>query len=262
MSWRWSLTFALILLTCALALRICVSANESMVDSRLATTPPMGWNSWNKFGCQVNEQLIREVADSMVGSGMRDAGYKYINIDDCWQISRDSAGNIVADPASIPNGIKALADYVHEKGFKFGIYTDACSLTCGKRPGSLDHELQDARTYASWGVDYVKVDWCYAKGLDPEVQYAKFRDRPQPIASVLGFSMCYGADSPGGRRRAASTALARRGRVCRMGQHINLGRALNSTLLAAIRLSFRFTDSRDQVLANDSSEWASVMRRY
>src|SRR5712671_5382194 len=106
MSHRWSLIFALSLLICALALRIRASSNESMVDSRLASTPPMGWNSWNKFGCQVNEQLIREVADSMASSGMRDAGYDYINIDDCWQVSRNSAGNIVADPASFPNGIK------------------------------------------------------------------------------------------------------------------------------------------------------------
>ena len=187
MSWRWSLTFALILLTCALALRICVSANESMVDSRLATTPPMGWNSWNKFGCQVNEQLIREVADSMVGSGMRDAGYKYINIDDCWQISCDSAGNIVADPASIPNGIKALADYVHEKGFKFGIYTDARSLTCEKRHGSLDHELQDARTYASWGVDYVKVDCVMQRGSIRKFNMRSFATELNPSHQFLAF---------------------------------------------------------------------------
>jgi alpha-galactosidase len=168
-----------------------------MVDSRLASTPPMGWNSWNKFGCQVNEQLIRKVADSIVSSGMRDAGYNDINIDDCWQVSRNSAGNIVADPMSFPNGIKALADYVHNKGLKLGIYTDAGTLTCEKRPGSLNHELQDARTYASWGVDYVKVDWCNRQGLDPEVQYAKFRDALAQTGRPIVFSICnWGVKAP------------------------------------------------------------------
>src|SRR6266403_5940667 len=141
-----------------------------------AETPPMGWNSWNKFGCNVSDKLIREMADAMVSSGLQAAGYQYVNIDDCWQVSRDAQGAIVADPTRFPSGIKALADYVHGKGLKLGVYTDAGRLTCQKRPGSFDHELQDAKTYASWGVDYVKVDWCYSEELDPEVQYAKFRD--------------------------------------------------------------------------------------
>jgi len=136
----------------------------------------MGWNSWNKFACEVSEQLIREIADAMVSSGLKEAGYQYVNIDDCWQVCRDAQGNIVADPTRFPSGIKALADYVHGKGLKLGVYTDAGRLTCQKRPGSFDHELQDAKTYASWGVVYVKVDWCYSEGLDPEVQYVKFRD--------------------------------------------------------------------------------------
>src|SRR6266481_4162798 len=129
---------------------------QSASGNSLAQTPPMGWNSWNKFACNVSEQLIRETADAMVSSGMQAAGYQYVNIDDCWQVSRDAQGTIVADPASFPNGIKALADYVHGKGLKLGVYTDAGTLTCQKRPGSFDHELQDAKTYASWGVDYVK----------------------------------------------------------------------------------------------------------
>ena len=122
----------------------------------------MGWNSWNKFACHVDEQLIEATADAMVASGMRDAGYQYVIIDDCWQVSRDADGNIVADPAAFPHGMKALADYVHAKGLKFGIYTDAGTKTCEGRPGSLGHEEQDAQTYAAWGVDYVKFDWCNA----------------------------------------------------------------------------------------------------
>ena len=164
---------------------------------QLAPTPPMGWNSWNKFGCDVSEQLIRETADAMVSSGMQAAGYQYVNIDDCWQVSRASDGTIVADPARFPSGIKALADYVHSKGLKLGVYTDAGRLTCQKRPGSFDHELQDAKTYAAWGVDYVKVDWCYSEGLDPEVQYAKFRDALAQAGRPIVFSICdWGVKAP------------------------------------------------------------------
>jgi len=157
----------------------------------------MGWNSWNKFACDVSEQLIREIADAMVSSGLKAAGYQYVNIDDCWQVSRDAQGNIVADPARFPSGIKALADYVHSKGLKLGLYTDAGRLTCQKRPGSFDHELQDAKTYASWGVDYVKVDWCYSEGLDPEVQYAKVRDALAQAGRPIVFSICnWGVKAP------------------------------------------------------------------
>ncbi len=157
----------------------------------------MGWNSWNKFACNVNEQLIRETADAMVTTGMRDVGYEYVNIDDCWQVSRDASGTIVADPVRFPGGIKALADYVHAKGLKLGIYTDAGTLTCKGRPGSLNHEVQDARTYAEWGVDYVKVDWCHAEGLDPEVQYAKFRDALEQTSHPIVFSICdWGVKAP------------------------------------------------------------------
>ncbi len=166
-------------------------------SASLAQTPPMGWNSWNKFACNVSEQLIRETADAMVGTGMQAAGYKYVNIDDCWQVSRDAQGTIVADPSRFSSGIKALADYVHSKGLKLGVYTDAGTLTCQKRPGSLGHELQDAKTYAAWGVDYVKIDWCHAEGLDPEVQYAKFRDALAQSGRPIVFSICnWGVKAP------------------------------------------------------------------
>jgi alpha-galactosidase len=164
---------------------------------KLASTPPMGWNSWNKFGCNVSEQLIRETADAIVSSGMKAAGYEYVNIDDCWQVSRDAKGTIVADPARFPSGIKALADYVHSKGLKLGVYTDAGRFTCEKRPGSYQHEVQDVNTYASWGVDYVKIDWCHAEGLDPETQYAKFHDAFAQAARPMVFSICdWGVKGP------------------------------------------------------------------
>jgi alpha-galactosidase len=176
---------------------IVFTTNCAAQAQQLAQTPPMGWNSWNKFGCDVSEQLIREMADAMVSSGLQAAGYQYVNIDDCWQVSRDAQGNIVADPAKFPSGIKALADYVHGKGLKLGVYTDAGRLTCQKRPGSFDHEFRDAKTYASWGVDYVKVDWCHSEGLDPEVQYAKFRDALAQAGRPIVFSICnWGVKAP------------------------------------------------------------------
>ena len=122
--------------------------------NRLAPTPPMGWNSWNKFGCEVSEKVIRAAADAMASSGMRDAGYQYIVIDDCWHGARDKHGNIQPDAKRFPSGIKKLADYVHSKGLKFGIYSDAGEKTCGGRPGSRGFEYQDAKQYAAWGVDY------------------------------------------------------------------------------------------------------------
>jgi alpha-galactosidase len=172
-------------------------ASRTTLDNRLALTPPMGWNSWNHFSCNVSESLIRETADSMVASGMRDAGYRYVVIDDCWQVSRDANGMIVADPARFPHGIKALADYVHGKGLKFGIYTDAGTKTCQGRPGTYGYEEQDARTYAAWGVDYVKEDWCNASGLDARVQYAKFRDALARSGRPIVLSICeWGSNQP------------------------------------------------------------------
>lgn len=125
----------------------------------LALVPPMGWNSWNHFGCDISEAMIRKEADAMVSSGMRDAGYQYVVVDDCWHGERDAEGNIHADPHRFPSGIRALADYVHSRGLKFGIYTDAGDRTCQGKPGSRGHEFQDAQRYAAWGVDYLKYDW-------------------------------------------------------------------------------------------------------
>jgi alpha-galactosidase len=159
-------------------------------DQGLASTPPMGWNSWNKFGCNVSEDLIRQMADAMVKSGMKDAGYQYIVIDDCWQVERDRDGNIVPDPKHFTSGIKALADYVHSRGLKFGIYSDAGSMTCAKRPGSLGHEYQDALQYAAWGVDYLKYDWCNTTTQDAKAAYALIRNALNASGRPIVLSMC------------------------------------------------------------------------
>jgi alpha-galactosidase len=183
---------------CVLVLGLSAArAPSAMLDNGLALTPPMGWNSWNHFGCNVSESLIRETADSMAANGMRDAGYRYVVIDDCWQVSRAADGTIVADPTRFPHGIAALADYVHSKGLKFGIYTDAGTKTCQGRPGTYGHEEQDARTYAAWHVDYVKEDWCNATGLDAPTQYAKFRDALAHSGRPIVLSICeWGHNQP------------------------------------------------------------------
>ena len=173
------------------------AAYRTSPPTRVALTPPMGWNSWNHFGCDVSEALIRETADAIVSSGMRDAGYKYVVIDDCWQVSRDPSGTIVADPQRFPHGIKALADYVHSKGLKFGIYTDAGTKTCQGRPGTLGFEERDAQTYAGWGVDYVKEDWCNADRLDARTQYTKFRRALDRTGRPIVLSICeWGVNQP------------------------------------------------------------------
>jgi alpha-galactosidase len=163
----------------------------------LALTPPMGWNSWNKFACNVDEKLIREVADAMVSSGMKDAGYTYINIDDCWHGDRDSLGFIHPDAKRFPSGMKALADYIHSKGLKIGIYSDAGSQTCGGRPGSRGFEFQDAKTYASWGVDYLKYDWCNTEGLKAEGAYKTMAAAIRKAGRPIVLSICeWGTDKP------------------------------------------------------------------
>ncbi len=166
-------------------------------STSLSRTPPMGWNSWNRFGCNVSDKLIRGVADAIVASGMRDAGYQYVNVDDCWQVARTGAGQIIADSVRFPAGIKALADYVHGKGLKFGLYTDAGRKTCEGRPGSYGFEKIDARTYAAWGVDFIKVDWCNAEGLDARTQYALMRDALAASGRPIVFSICeWGRNRP------------------------------------------------------------------
>ena len=163
----------------------------------LALTPPMGWNSWNYFNCNVSESMIRAQADAMVSGGMKDAGYQYIVIDDCWQTSRDANGYIIADPIRFPSGIKALADYVHSKGLKFGVYSCAGTMTCAGRPGSKGYEYKDAEKYAEWGVDYLKYDWCYTDGQDSRQSYQLMRDALEAAGRPIVFSICeWGSTQP------------------------------------------------------------------
>ncbi|WP_049559541.1 glycoside hydrolase family 27 protein [Nonomuraea sp. SBT364] len=156
------------------------------LDNGVGRTPPMGWNTWNTFGCNINETLIKQTADALVSNGMRDLGYQYVVVDDCWfDPTRDSAGNLQANPSRFPSGMKALGDYLHARGLKFGLYQAPLDRTCaqyfGSYPGatgSLGHEAQDARQFAAWGVDYLKYDWCSPTGsIDDQVRtFAKMRD--------------------------------------------------------------------------------------
>jgi alpha-galactosidase len=179
-----------------LAAGLLLGANASAQKfDGLAATPQMGWNSWNKFACNIDEKLIRETADAMVRLGLKDAGYEYINIDDCWHGKRDAAGNIHPDPERFPSGMKALSDYLHGKGLKLGIYSDAGATTCGGRPGSRGHEYQDAITYAAWGIDYVKYDWCDTKGLNAAAAYTTMRDAIRSAGRPMLLSICEWGDN-------------------------------------------------------------------
>lgn len=156
----------------------------------LAQTPPMGWNSFNHFGCSINEALIQETANAMVASGMAAVGYEYINIDDCWMSpARDSAGNLQGDPQKFPHGMKAVADYVHSKGLKLGLYLDRGTKTCGGYPGSYGYEVQDANQLASWGVDYIKDDNCSVVGKLMD-DYTKMHNALVATGRPIVFSMC------------------------------------------------------------------------
>ena len=163
----------------------------------LADTPQMGWSTWNKFQGNISEEVIKGIADVMAESGLRDAGYTYINIDDCWHGKRDADGFITADPKKFPNGMKALADYVHSKGLKLGIYSDAGTATCAGEPGSLGHEYQDALQYARWGIDYLKYDWCNTTNVNPQCAYQLISDALRAARRPIFLSMCeWGGSKP------------------------------------------------------------------
>ena len=158
----------------------------------LARTPPMGWNSWNHFACKVTDAIVRAQADAMVSSGMKEAGYVYINIDDCWQGKRDEKGFIHPNE-NFPD-MKALGDYVHSKGLKLGLYSSPGPKTCAGYEGSFGHEEQDAQTYADWGVDYLKYDWCSAKG-DQRAAYARMHEALRKTGRPIVYSLCqYGME--------------------------------------------------------------------
>ncbi len=164
----------------------------------LAPTPPMGWNSWNRFGCDIDEALIRETADAMVSSGMAAAGYTYVNIDDCWMApERDAQGRLRADPLRFPGGIAAVADYVHAKGLKLGIYSSAGTATCQGLPASLDHETTDAASFAEWGVDLLKYDNCNNQGRPAVERYTAMADALAASGRDIVFSICeWGSNEP------------------------------------------------------------------
>lgn len=169
----------------------------SALDNGLALTPPMGWNSWNTFRLKINEDLVKGMADVFIEKGLKDAGYEYVVIDDGWQIDRDAEGNIITSKEKFPSGIKALADYVHSKGLKFGLYSDAGTHTCGGHPGSLGHEYQDARQYAAWGVDYLKYDWCNTGNQNAPDSYRLMRDALKAAGRPIVFSICeWGVSKP------------------------------------------------------------------
>ena len=160
------------------------------IDNGLGRTPQMGWNTWNKFWCAINETLIKDSIDAIISSGLYDAGYNYINLDDCWQESRDKNGYIVPNPTTFPNGIKALADYAHSKGLLFGLYSSAGNYTCQGKPGSLYFEKKDAEKYAEWGVDYLKYDNCFNNGIPSLDRYPKMGKELNSTGRPIFYSLC------------------------------------------------------------------------
>ena len=174
---------------------LSATAPAQAVDNGLAKTPPMGFNDWNSFGCNVDEQLIEQTADYFVSSGLKDAGYTYVNIDDCWlEKTRSADGHLVPDPVKFPDGIKGTADYVHSKGLKLGIYEDAGTKTCAGYPGSLGHEQTDANDFAAWGVDYLKYDNCNNQSdgtlADFKARYTAMGDALKNTGRPIVYSIC------------------------------------------------------------------------
>jgi alpha-galactosidase len=190
-------SFYILILCCLFSIKIYAQV-KSKKGAILAPTPPMGWMTWNYFADKINEKDIREMADAMVSTGMLSAGYNYVFIDDGWQGGRDNRNNIIADPQKFPSGIKALADYVHSKGLKLGIYSDAALLTCAGYTASLGFEEQDANAFANWGIDYLKYDYC---GAPNDVETAK--QRYKTMADALrksGRDIAFGICEWGGRK--------------------------------------------------------------
>ena len=179
------------LISAALLLIAASSSLFAQKSADLAPTPPMGWNTWNTFQTNIDEPLLKGMVDSYVSSGMRDAGYTYFVLDDGWMsMERDSNGQLVADPKKFPRGMKEFADYVHSKGMKFGIYNCAGTKTCAGYPGTRGHEYEDARLYASWGVDYLKYDWCNTDSLNAREAYITMSSALKATGRPIIFSLC------------------------------------------------------------------------
>jgi len=176
----------------------CYTKGIAQKFEGLAPTPPMGWNSWNTFQTNISDTLVKGIADKIVASGMRDAGYTYLVLDDGWMAKeRDSNGNLVPDPKKFPQGIKVLVDYVHSKGLKFGLYNCAGTKTCAGYPGTRGYEYQDARFYASLGIDYLKFDWCNTDGIDAKEAYTTMSKALLIAGRPIVFSLCeWGNNKP------------------------------------------------------------------
>jgi alpha-galactosidase len=185
-----------IAMICAAFGVLWLPATAAALDDGLARTPPMGWNGWYAFGCDVHESAVRAMADSLVRTGLRDAGYTYVNVDDCWMANeRTGDGSLQADPKRFPSGIAALADYVHARGLRLGIYLSAGEMTCKRRPGSAGHLTQDALTVAGWGADLVKLDWCFSSGdADRLAVYSEMRDALRYSGRPVVLSICEWGD--------------------------------------------------------------------
>lgn len=189
-----------------------------------------GWNSWNRFGCDIDEATVRAMADAMSTSGMQEAGYQYVVVDDCWHGERDANGFIHENREKFPSGMKALADYIHSKGLKFGIYSDAGSKTCGGRPGSQGHEYQDALTYARWGVDYLKCDWCSTGVRNAEDAYALMADALKAAGPPIVLAIYeWGNNRPGEWRRRSAISGARPATFAMRAAGATVGRSASST---------------------------------
>ncbi|MGA7723470.1 MAG: glycoside hydrolase family 27 protein [Ignavibacteriaceae bacterium] len=179
-----------------LLLVISINCYAQKFDS-LALTPPMGWNTYNTFAGNYNEQILRDMADKLVSSGMKDAGYIYIIIDDNWTATRDSLGFLTVDKGRFPSGMQAVSDYIHSKGLKLGLYSDVGYKTCGGFIASRGHEFQDALMCARWGCDYLKYDWCNSDGINAIGAYTTMRDAIFAAKRPMVFSMCeWGNNKP------------------------------------------------------------------
>lgn len=182
-----------------IALLFCSIRSDAQKFEGLALTPPIGWNSWNTFQVNISDELVRGIADKIVSSGMKDAGYTYLVLDDGWMaMERDSVtGNLVPDPKKFPNGMKVLVDYVHSKGLKFGLYNCAGTKTCAGYPGTRGYEYQDARYYASLGIDYLKFDWCNTDSINAIEAYTTMSKALKAAGRPIVFSLCeWGTNKP------------------------------------------------------------------
>ncbi|XP_054708264.1 alpha-N-acetylgalactosaminidase-like [Uloborus diversus] len=231
------------------------------LDNGLARTPPMGWLSWERFVCNINcaddpencisEKLYMQMADRIVDLGLKDAGYEYVNIDDCWmEKARDNSSRLTPDPTRFPNGIKAIADYVHAKGLKLGIYTDCGTKTCGGYPGSYEHYDTDAETFAEWGIDMLKVDGCYADPKEMDTLYPQITTALNKTGRPIVFSCSWPAYQVDSGMQPNYAAIA---------EHCNLWRNFNDiedswqSVLSII--DFYATHQNDLVAAAGPGHW-------